>query len=80
MVRPGLALAGDVAVVGELALAAPVEGDRGEVVEYVRTGQAAVTHVGQGAGGDDVGVAGGPDHQGARGAAGGHDESVGSLS
>ena len=25
----------DVAVVGELALAVPVEGDRGDVVEYV---------------------------------------------
>ena len=33
--EPVRALAGDVAVVGELALAVPVEGDRGDVVEYV---------------------------------------------
>ena len=40
--EPVRALAGDVAVVGELApLAVPVEGDRGDVVEYVGTGQAA---------------------------------------
>ena len=36
--EPVRALAGDVAVVGELALAVPVEGDRGDVVEYVGTG------------------------------------------